>query len=90
MCGRAQLVEQIQVVVRRMGNGVDRLISAVAMVGTTQIPVTAMALDVDDARVRDMLYIGATREGFDIPVDAVLEGGVWEVGDETHIRAWRA
>ena len=90
MCGRPQVVEQVVVVIRSMGNGVDRLLSSVVMVGVPTVPTYARALDLDDARVRDFLFEGARREGFDIPVDNSMCGAVWDSDNETHVRAWLA
>ena len=89
-CRPQQAVEQIAVVIRAMGNGVDRLVSSVAMVGVPTVPAYARALDLDDARVRDFLFEGARREGFDIPVDNSICGAVWDSDNETHVRAWLA
>jgi len=84
----ARVVEQIEVVVVRLSNGVERLVSAKAKVGVPFVPEGAQALDLDDAMVREFLYAGAMREGFDIPVDASLVGGVWSSDNRTHILAW--
>lgn len=85
-----RVVEQLEVIIERLPNAVDRFISAVVKVGAPLLPSDVVPLDLDDERIREFLYAGAEREGFDIPVDALLVGGVWDTGQQTRIRAWLA
>ncbi len=81
-------VRQIEVVMARRPNGVDGYVSSVVKFGFPSMPVGATPLDLDDARVREFLFFGAERAGFDIPVDSQMDGYVRDDGDETNIRAW--
>lgn len=80
--------KQIRVVVRRMENRVDRLLSSQAMVGVVDRPPRSRKLDLDDDFVRDFLFAGIERERLALPLDPVFDGYVWDDGDHTHICAW--
>ncbi|MEX3948280.1 hypothetical protein AB4Y40_11080 [Paraburkholderia sp. EG287B] len=81
-------LRQIEVVIERRPNGVDLYVSSAVRFAAPFVPVDATPLDLDDARVREFLFAGAERSGFDIPVDSDMDGYVGDDGDETHIRMW--
>jgi hypothetical protein len=90
MGGIDLMVDQIEVTVANMGNGVERLVSSVVLLGPPFVPAYAKELDLDDERARSFLFAGARREGLELPIDDTMRGAVWEARGETHIRAWRA
>ncbi|NLP64211.1 hypothetical protein [Paraburkholderia sacchari] len=81
-------VRKIEVVVERLPNRVERFVSAVVRRGVPHIPAGTRTLDLDDVMVREFLFAGAERKGFDIPVDSEIDGYVWDDAGETHIHAW--
>ncbi|WBF05262.1 hypothetical protein [Burkholderia phage CSP3] len=80
--------EMVRVVVKRQGNGVDRLKLIEKVPRPATFPANARLLDMDDVRVRDLVTLGFERAGVDLPTDAVVTGCAYEVGDETHKCAW--
>lgn len=80
--------EMVRVVVKRLGNGVDCLRRVEKVTRAVMFPPGARLLDMDDARVRDLVMLGFERAGVDLPTDAVVMGCAYEVGDETHKCAW--
>jgi hypothetical protein len=45
-------------------------------------------LDLDDARVRDLVTLGLARAGISVPPNATLAGCAYDVGNETHKCVW--
>lgn len=80
--------EMVRVVVRRLGNGVDCLRRVERVPRPATFPDDSRLLDMDDARVRDLVALGFDRAGVDLPSDATVMGCAFEVGDETHKCAW--
>src|SRR5262249_30273206 len=80
--------EMVRVVIKRLGNGVDCLTRVEKVPRPATFPVASRLLDMDDARVRDLVGLGFERAGADLPADATVMGCVYDVGDETHKCAW--
>ncbi|AFN39096.1 hypothetical protein G167_gp58 [Burkholderia phage BcepMigl] len=80
--------EMVRVVVRRLGNGVDCLRRVEKVPRPAMFPADSRLLDMDDARVRDLVALGFERAGAELPADAIVMGCAFEVGDETHKCAW--
>lgn len=78
----------VRVVIEQIGNGVDCLKRAERAPRAVAFPLGSRLLDMDDARVRDLVMVGLERAGVGLPTDATVVGCAYEVGAETHLCAW--
>lgn len=79
----------MRIVVRSLGNGVDRMESPVIMPRPATFPSDARLLDMSDPRIGDIVTVGLASIGVSVPPGAVMMGCVYDEGDDTIIMAWR-
>ncbi|AEZ50845.1 hypothetical protein DC1_00027 [Burkholderia phage DC1] len=80
--------EMVHVVIKRQRNGVDSLKLIEKVPRATTFPAHARLLDMDDVRVRDIVTLAFERAAVELPIDAVVSGCAYDIGDETHKFAW--
>ena len=71
-----------------MGNGVDRIEHAARAGRPESFPPGALPLDMDDARVRDLVFAAVRLGGREVGVDQDIEGRVLESDGCLLIYAW--
>lgn len=82
----------VSIVVRDMGNGVDRIESVAYVLRPSTISYAADPLDPTDPRIFDLVVCGLAAVGLsverDLPGDAVMAGAVIRSGRMLYIMAW--
>ncbi|CAB3972281.1 hypothetical protein BLA3211_06887 [Burkholderia aenigmatica] len=78
----------LHVVVKELGNKVDRIERSECIEQAASFPAGADQLDMDDPRIRDIVAVGLSQQGIDPGDDAHLTGFVYRDGEHLHVMAW--